>query len=71
MELKILLNKKDLVVMTGEFTKEDLKKIAKVLREIEQEKPEKTFWMWIDAKEMSREEATKLIKDIFPYKNHD
>jgi bifunctional pyridoxal-dependent enzyme with beta-cystathionase and maltose regulon repressor activities len=52
--------------LKGEFTEEDLKKFAEVLREIEEKNKDKTYLLWIDRKYYTMRETMDMITRIFP-----
>lgn len=53
------------VTITGDFTEEDLKEIAKVLRLIERKNPNLTFTMLLEKKGLSKKDAVELVKNLF------
>jgi len=54
-----------IVRIVGEFSRDDLKKLAKALREIEQKIPNNTYLMMIEDDYMTTEEAMKLVWDVY------
>lgn len=52
-------------IIEGEFTTNDLKEFAKVLRKIEQRDTKKTYGMFIDTPDLSMKEASKIVKKIY------
>ncbi|GAH52312.1 unnamed protein product, partial [marine sediment metagenome] len=46
---------------------DEIKEVAKKIREIEQRNPERDFLIWISGTEsMETKEAVELLKEIFP-----
>lgn len=53
------------LIITGEFTEEDLKEFAKVLRKVERNNPKETYFLIIEDKDLELKEATELVARVF------
>jgi len=53
------------IVITGEFTEEDLKEFAKVLRKVERNNPNETYFLIIEDKDLKLKEASELVARVF------
>lgn len=54
------------ISIAGPFTKEEVVRILKLVREIESAKPEKNFSVFLNCPEWGNEETKELLRGIFP-----
>jgi hypothetical protein len=54
-----------IVKLTGPFTEDDLKEIAKTLRAIERKNPAETFLMFLETPDMTLKQAKELVEKVF------
>lgn len=65
MSIRMLERKKRKIVIDGNFTEYDMERFAKLLREIEKERPSEFFSMVIDLPDLTLEQARDLITKVY------